>query len=426
MSQKSKKKKWIWIGAVIVVLIGVVWFVKGRKKDEAPQVTVAQVTRTKLVSKVSANGQIEAKKKVDLSANVPGQIVNLAVREGDTVNKGDFLLQIDQTQLAATAQGAEASLKALFHDRDAARANAEEARRNYERAEQSFKDELIPQSDLDRSKAAVDSAEAQLAAAERRIDQARANLAGARDTLLKTKMIAPMSGTVTRLPVEEGEVAVIGTMNNPGTVLMTISDMSVVEAVMEVDETDIPYVKLGQPAEVTIDAYPDQTFEGLVTEVGSSPIQDLSSQAGVTEAVDFEVKIQVKNPPADLRPGFSCSADIITGTREDALAAPLQALVVRDKPQPEKPEEEGPALAANRRQEEEGVYVYDEDTGTIKFKPVQTGITGDTQIEIVKGLEEGEKVVTGPFKTLREIKDGDKVKLEEKKGKKGKEGPATA
>jgi HlyD family secretion protein len=245
MSQKSKKK-WIWIGAIVVVLIGVVWFVKGRKKEKVPEITVAPVTRTKLVSKVSSNGQIEAKRKVDLSANVPGQIVNLAVREGDTVQKGDFLLQIDQTQLAATAKGAEASLKALFHDRDAARATAEQARRNYTRAKQSFADELIPQSDLDSAQAAVDSADAQLEAAERRIDQARANLAGARDTLSKTKMIAPMSGTVTRLPVEEGEVAVIGTMNNPGTVLMTISDMSIVEAVMEVDETDIPYVKLGQ------------------------------------------------------------------------------------------------------------------------------------------------------------------------------------
>jgi HlyD family secretion protein len=425
MSQKSKKK-WIWIGAIVVVLIGVVWFVKGRKKEKVPEITVAPVTRTKLVSKVSSNGQIEAKRKVDLSANVPGQIVNLAVREGDTVQKGDFLLQIDQTQLAATAKGAEASLKALFHDRDAARATAEQARRNYTRAKQSFADELIPQSDLDSAQAAVDSADAQLEAAERRIDQARANLAGARDTLSKTKMIAPMSGTVTRLPVEEGEVAVIGTMNNPGTVLMTISDMSIVEAVMEVDETDIPYVKLGQPAEVTIDAFPDQTFKGLVTEVGSSPIQDLGSQAGVTEAVDFEVKIQVQNPPDGLRPGFSCSADIITGTREDALAAPLQAMVVRDKPTPEKPDENGPALAADRRQEEEGVYLFDEGSSTIKFQPVETGITGETQIEVVKGLKEGDKVVTGPFRTLREIKDGDKVKLEEKKGKNGKGGPPSA
>lgn len=425
MSQKSKKK-WIWIGVIVVVLVGVVWFVKGRKKEKIPEVTVAAVTRTKLVSKVSANGQIEAKRKVDLSANVPGQVVNLAVREGDTVKKGDFLLQIDQAQLAATAQSAEASMKALFHDRDAARATAEQAQRNYARAEQSFSDELIPQSDLESAKAAVDSANAQLEAAERRIDQARANLAGARDTLSKTKMVAPMSGTVTRLPVEEGEVAVIGTMNNPGTVLMTISDMSVVDAVMQVDETDIPYVKLGQKAEVTIDAYPDKVFDGVVTEVGSSPIQDASTQAGVTEAVDFEVRVQLENPPDGLRPGFSCSADIITGTREDALAAPLQAMVVRDKPTPEKPDENGPALAADRRQEEEGVYLFDEGTGKIKFQPVQTGITGETQIEIVKGLKEGDKVVTGPFRTLREIKDGDKVKLEEKKGKKGKGGPPSS
>lgn len=423
MSQ-SKRKKWIWIGLATLVLLVVVVLLARRGGDEVPEVTVAAVERARLVAKVSANGQVEAKRKVDLSANVMGQIVNLAVREGDRVEKGDFLLQIDQAQLEADAQGAAASLEALFHDRDAARANAVEARRNFERAQQSFADELIPESELDRARAAMDSADARLAATERRIDQARANLAGARDTLSKTSMTAPMAGVVTRLPVEEGEVAVIGTMNNPGTVLMTISDMSVVEAVMEVDETDIPSVRVGQEAEVTIDAYPGRTFRGTVTEVGSSPIQSAAGQAGVTEAIDFEVKVQLESPPEGLRPGFSCSADIITGVRDDALAAPLQALVVRERPTGGEGAGAPAADDARLPAEQEGLYVFDQTTGTIAFRPVETGLTGDTRIEIVSGVAEGDRVVTGPFRTLREIEDGDEVRLAEEGGDgEGRRGP---
>ena len=389
----------------VVLVAATTTVVVVRSRPELPEVTTQEVTRMRLVSRVSANGTIEAQRKVDLSANVMGQIVNLAVREGDLVEKSDFLLQIDQMQLEATALGAEASLRALFHDRDAARASELEARRNFERAQASFADELIPTSELDRYRAAFDSVQSQVAAVEQRVAQARANLAGARDTLSKTKIVAPISGRVTRLPVEEGEVAVIGTMNNPGTVLMTISDMSVVEAVMAVDETDIPQVELGQRAEVTIDAYGDEVFTGLVTEVGSSPIE-----TNIAEAINFEVKIQLEDPPDGVRPGFSCSADIITATRQEALAAPIQALVVREE------STDGAAGATGRAREEEGVYVYDADGHTVSFAPVETGITGATEIEILAGLEVGQVVVTGPFRVLREIGDGDQVALAEENG----------
>ncbi len=390
------------MAVAVVVLGGVGAFVVNRRREKLPEATIQKVERMRLVAKVSANGAIDAQRKVDLSANVMGQIVNLAVREGDPVEKGAFLLQIDQAQLAASAAGAAASLNALFHDRDAARASTEEAKRNNDRSQKSFEDEIIPVSELDRTRAALESAEAREAAIEQRIAQARANLAGARDTLSKTKILAPMSGIVTRLPVEEGEVAVIGTMNNPGTVLLTISDMSVVEAVMEVDETDIPQVRIGLHADVMIDAYDDAIFDGVVTEVGSSPIE-----TQVTEAVNFEVKIQLKEPPDNVRPGFSCSADIITDTREDALTAPLQALVVRDKPTDSGKRRSGTG------EEEDGVYVYDPDSETVKFVAIQTGITGDSEIEILSGLEQDQEVVTGPFRVLRELKDGDRVKLAE-------------
>jgi HlyD family secretion protein len=392
--KKRSRKLWIWI-IVAILVIGAIGFAVVRSRRETPpEVTTETIARKTLVSKVSANGAIDAQRKVDLSANVMGQIVNLAVREGDQVEKGAFLLQIDQAQLEATAAGAAASLNALFHDRDAARASAIDAQRTLDRAQNSYDDELIPVSELDRARTALESAEAQVQAIEQRIAQARANLAGARDTLSKTKMVAPIAGTVTRLPVEEGEVAVIGTMNNPGTVLMTISDMGVVEAVMEVDETDIPQVDLGQAAEVTIDAYGDRIFDGLVTEVGSSPIETLTS-----EAINFEVKIQLSDPPDSVRPGFSCSADIITDTREDAVAAPIQALVVREKP----------ARDGGRPSEEEGIYAVEGEPAKVRFAAVETGITGETEIEILAGIEEGEVVVTGPFRVLREIEDGDEV-----------------
>ena len=403
-----KRRTKIIIGVIALLLIAGITTASIRSNSkEGTHVTFGKVERQDLTSKVSANGQIDAQRKVDLSANVMGQIVNLAIREGDVVKKGDFLLQIDQKQLAASAQGAEASMRALFSDRDGARANLSEAELTYHRARNNFEQKIIPAAELDRARTALDAARANVTAIDQRIQQARSNVAAARDTLSKTTMTAPMGGIITALPVEEGEVAVIGTMNNAGTKLLTIADMSVVEAVMEVDETDVPNVKVGQRATVTIDAYPNKTYEGVVTEVGPSPMT-AANGAGTGEAVNFEVKIQLTNPPAGVRPRFSASADIFTGTREKALSIPLQALVVREKP----------ASKGAKATEEEGVYVHKD--GKVSFVGVTTGLAGDTNIEIVKGLTEGQQIVTGPFRALRDIKDGSKVR-EQKEEKKGKD-----
>ncbi len=406
-----KRRTKIILGVAILVVAGLVTagFVSRRGKD-VTAVTMSKVERMDLTSKVTANGRIDAKRKVDLSANVMGQIVNLAVREGDTVKKGAFLLQIDQKQLAASAEGAAASLQALLSDRDVARANLAEAERNYQRAQTNYNAKIIPLAELERTRTLLDAAQANVSSAERRIDQARANVTAARDTLSKTTMVAPMDGIITALPVEEGEVAVIGTMNNAGTKLLTIADMSVVEAVMEVDETDIPNVKVGQRANVTIDAYPNKTFSGLVTEVGSSPIVR-NNGLGIgssTEAVNFEVKIQVENPPPDVRPGFSASADIITGTRAKVVAIPIQALIVREKP----------GSGAGKPKEEEGVFLH--QNGMAKFIPVKTGLSGESSIEITTGLRPGQQIITGPFKALRDIEDGSKVKEQKEKEKEKK------
>lgn len=406
------KRRWKLVLIVVAVLVIALVAVAAiqKNKGKRTEVTVAEVERMDLESKVTANGKIEAQRKVDLSANVMGQIVNIGVREGDVVEKGDFLLQIDQTQLAANTAGAEASLRALFDDRDAARARLAETQSNYQRAVRNFEANIISQAELDAAKSATDSAAAQTRAIENRIEQARATLSGARDTLSKTTIRAPIPGIVTALPVDEGEVAVIGTMNNPGTILMTISDMGVVEAVMEVDETDVPSVQVGQTATVTIDAYPNRTFQGTVVRVGSSPMS-ASALGSTSEAVNFEVRIQLEDPPADLRPGFSATAEILTGSRQDVVAIPIQALVIR-----EKPAEEGAPPNA-RPVDEEGVFVLRDGGPAIAFAPVETGLTGDTMIEVVRGIEPGQKIVTGPFKALREIEEGDEVEVGKGEGK---------
>ncbi len=404
----------------VVVVIATVAAIRSKDKD-VPRVTTAKVEKLDLISKVTANGKIQARRKVDLSALVMGQIVNLAVKEGDHVKKGALLLQIDRAQLAAQAQGAEASLSAMRHDLEAAKSTAAQAKFDYDRAAANFKGSILAEADLQKAKSNLDTAQANLAATEARINSTMADLTASRDSLSKTTVTAPIEGTVTALPVKEGEVTVIGTMNNPGTQLLTISDMGEVEAVMMVDETSVPQVKVGQKATLSIDAYPNTKFEGTVTEVGSSPIQkndpDLLALTANSEAINFKVKIRVDNPPETIRPGFSVTADIVTGRREGATAIPIQALIVRDV----KKDEKAPPTAG-RAETEEGVYSVKD--GKLVFEKVQTGIAGELMIEVEKGPAVGSEIVTGPFKVLRQVKDGDRVIIEKEDEKKGGDKPA--
>jgi len=415
------------IGVVVVLLAGGAAASKfGNRDGNLPRVTTAKVAKKSLVSRVTCNGKVQARKKVELSAPIAGQILNLAVREGDRVKKGEFLMQIDRVALQASADSSKAALEALFSDRDAARSNLERARLEHDRSKKSWESGIVPDLDYQRARTTFEGAAAQLAAIESRIEEARARFTGAKDTLSKTTITAPIGGIVTKLNVEEGEVAMIGTMNNPGTVLMTISDLSVIEAVMEVDETDIPQVHVGQKATLLIDAYPDRSFEGLLTEVGSSPINLAAAGA---EGIDFEVKIRIENPPEGLKPGLSVTADIVTGSRDDVVAVPLQALVLRDPDSPdEAPPAEGEAqpaaqdrrratTVAERSRDQEGVFVLEE--GKVSFAAVTTGITGELDIEAVTGLKEGAEVVTGPFRILRTLKTGDKVKIDKPGPKQG-------
>ena len=415
----SKRTKIILSVVAAVVVIGALTaFIRGRDKN-VPRVTTAKVEKIDLVSKVTANGKIQARRKVDMSALVMGQIVNLAVKEGDHVKKGQLLLQIDRAQLAAQAQGREASLQAMGHDLDAARSTAAQAKFDYERANRNFQGHILSEADLQKAKSVLDTANANLAATEQRMRSTGADLAASRDSLSKTTVTAPLDGIVTFLPIKEGEVTVIGTMNNAGTQLLTISDMAEVEAVMMVDETSVPQVKVGQKASLSIDAYPNQKFEGTVTEVGSSPISktdpDLLTLTANSEAINFKVKIRLENPPDTIRPGFSVTADIVSGRRDGATAIPIQALVVRDVPTKEKK----PA-AGSRPETEEGVYIVKD--GKLGFEKVETGIAGELMIEVKKGPAVGQSIVTGPFKVLRQVKEGDKVIIEKEKEGEGKKG----
>ena len=395
-------------GAAVVALGG--WMQISARDRRIPRVTTTRVEPEDMVSKVTANGKIQAEKKVDLSALVMGQIVNLAVRNGDRVRKGDFLLQIDRNRAAAEEAGSAAALEGSLAARDSSRATLQQAERDFERARKNYDARILPEAELQRARSGLETAQAEFRVAERRVEQNRANLNASRDTLSKTTIRAPIGGIVTDVPVKEGQVTVIGTMNNPGTQLMTISDMSSVEAVLMVDETDVPNVKVGQKAVLAIEAYPDRPFEGLVTVVENSPIArndpDLQGLITTSDAINFKVRVKVHSPPETVRPGFSVTADVITGEKPKVLAIPLAAVVIRDSPRQEK-------TAAGRIRTETGVYTIRD--GKARFTPIRLGLAGELKVEVLEGLPRGQEVISGPFKTLRALKEGERVKIEEEK-----------
>src|SRR5688572_445040 len=402
---RSMKKKHVVIAVIAILAVAGGAFAYSKLGAKPADIEVATVAREDIQAKVTANGKVQATKKVDISATIPGQITMLAVKEGDRVTKGQLLLTIDAVNPRAAARSNEFSMEALLRDEQSAQANLTQARSDLRRAEENFAARIIPEAEIQRARTTVATAEAAASAASQRVQQARATLEGARDTLAKTQVRSPMDGIVTAKRVEEGEVAVIGIQNSPGTVLLTISDMSVVETELEVDETAIPSVKLGQDARIRIDAYPNQTFKGLVTEVGGSPILPGAGQA--SNAIKFLVKVQIKDPPPDVKPGLSVSADILTGFREKALVVPIQALVIRDR------EVKPGDAAAGTPRDEEGVFLMED--GKAKFQAIETGLLGELSLEVTDGLKGGETLITGPFKSLRTLKPGDAVKKEEKK-----------
>ena len=447
------KKKILIIGGIVLLLVIIVAATVIKSKQGDVTVQTGKVARNNIASIVTASGEIKPKTYVNVGANAMGRLISLPVKEGERVKKGQLLAQLENIQpeadmnatragldvAQADAAAADAAMKTAQADLTRAQADYDQKSLDWQRGQGLYKDQLIPKQEYDSRKAAFEASgsaleqakirivqtKAQAESASRRIKQNQAQLTHASDVLAKTTYVAPYDGIVTNLPVRQGEMVVMGIQNAPGSTIMTISDMSVVTAEVKVDETDIVNVKLGQTAEVTIDALPKQKFAGKVTEIGdnailrSTGVSTSQSTGGSQEARDFKVVVTLDNPPDTLRPGLSATAKITTATRDNSLTIPIQALTIRQRGDlKDKSKKSGSVQAASPEQtksdkeELQGVFLYRANENKVDFVPVETGITGTTDIEVTKGLKEGDQIVTGSYKVLRTLRNGAKVKVD--------------
>ena len=455
------KGKKIAIAATVLVLLGaIVAFSVTQSSRAAAVVQTGKVARADLASVVSASGEIKPKTYVNIGSLGFGKIVKLYVHEGEEVHQGQKLALLDNVQSAADVASMKAQLEAAKADAvaseaaiktnqanlDRAQASFVQAKLDFQRAEGLYGQQLIAKQDYDAKRAAYDSADAAVAQAKAqlaqskaqqdsstlRIRQYQASLTHANDVLSKTEYTAPYDGIVTNLPVREGETVVMGIQNAPGSTLMTVADMSVITAEVMVDETDVVNVKIGQPAEVTIDALPKKTFHGTVTDIGdnamvrSTGVSTSQSTTGSQEAKDFKVVVTLTDPPKNLRPGLSATAKITTNSKTDVLTIPIQALTVRQRGELQ-PKTTGKGVQAaappldekKAKEEVQGVFVVHNKKA--EFKPVDTGITGTTDIEVLSGLSQGDEIITGSYKVLRTLKPGAAVKVDNSAPKKEEE-----
>jgi HlyD family secretion protein len=386
------------------------------------------VARRDLVSAVTASGKIEAQTKVDISADVTGRIIQIGVKEGDLVKKGQFLIQIDPVQFEGAVSRGEAMVATNAASLVQARTNRDQAKRALDRTAelQRAGNNLISKESVEQAQQAYDVAVAIYASNEAQVEQARASLKEAKDNLARTRLFAPITGRVVRLAVEEGEVAVPGTFSRETGLLMTIADMSVILAKVQVDETDVVRLQQGDSVQVTIDAFPDTAFVGRVTKVSNSAqLTATATNSGSQDrAVDFDVEVTLSDPPADIRPDLSCTARVVTDTRQKTLSVPIIALTVREhEPVPNEAAPGAPARPAStasavpapgdsakgvKKKEREGVFVVRD--GIASFRPVKVGIAGDEFFEVLDGIRENETIVAGTYQVIRDLKDGDKVR----------------
>ena len=418
----KKRTKWSVAGVIIlaIVIIGVTSAMKGRNK--ATEVRVEKVQRRDLVASVTASGQVQPHTKVDVSADITGRIVRLAVQEGQMVTRGQFLLEVDPSQYQANAERATAAVASARSQVAQAKPALAQATRNYDRllALKKANPTLVSDEQIEQLRTQVEVAQAQLEAANHSVDQASASMRDARSSLGKTTIVAPMSGRITRLNVEEGETAIMGTLNKDAATLLTISDMSLLETKVKVDETDVSRIKIGDSTIVQLDAFPDTTFLGRVSEISNSSVKGATTggqAAAADQAIDYEVTIQLLNAPAETRPDFSATAKIITQIRNRALAIPIIALTVREDEKVAK--EDSGALTLGRKapakevgkRDVEGVFVVGTDN-KVTFRPVKVGIAGEKYFEVLTGLKENEDIVGGTYQAIRELKDGALVRAQ--------------
>jgi HlyD family secretion protein len=440
---KVSRKKLIIGGVIVLALVAIVVANFAFKRSNAPTVNAEAIKTQRLEAIVSASGTIQPKRSVNISADTMGRVTSLAVNEGDRVRKGQFLMQIDPRNLRSRVESGEAGVGAAASELERARVMVGSARTALKLAQDQLRRQkelwaqgITTKEMLDKAQDETKLREIDLQERERqvqtlqlRVQEQRAALEGVRYDLSKVRIESPIDGLVTRRNIEEGETVVIGTMNNPGTVLLTIADMSIIEAEVEVDETDIPSVNIGQAAVVTIDSLPNRRFKGRVTEVGNSPIQTQQQAGAGQQATNFKVVVTVEGEIPEVRPGFTCTAEITTATRDAALSVPIQALAVRElvfdqkgqivrQPRPQRrqratglPTAQAQELpSGHTRREEEGVFVV--RNGSAIFVPVKTGIAGEKYFEVLSGLKAGDQVITGPFTSVRNLQDGDAVKVE--------------
>ena len=412
---QKRTKIIVGVVAVAVLVAGGVFAVK-HKSDSAVEVKIEPVGTRDLVASVTASGQVASHTKIAVASDVSGRITRLAVKEGDIVKKGQFLLEIDPSTYQAAVGRNEAAVASSKAQVAQAAANLAQAKSSYQRTAdlKQRNPTLVSADQVDQLMTAVKVNQAQLDNAQHGVAQAQASLRDAQSSLAKTTIVSPIDGQVTRLNVEAGETAIQGTLNKDAATLLTVSDMSNLETKVKVNETDVAHVKVGDSAIVQIDAFPDTTFRGQVTEISNSSLNPTTStSATADQAVDYYVTVRLLNPPPQTRPDFSATAKIITDTRKKAMAIPIIALTIREND----PVNDGDSAAAVGKtpvkevgkKDVDGVFVVGADN-KVTFRPVKVGIAGEQYFEVLSGLKPGEKIVTGTYQAIRGLKDGTLVR----------------
>jgi HlyD family secretion protein len=423
--QKRTKSIVAAVALAAVVLVGVIAWTQGRTK--AVEVKIDPVTARDLVASVTASGQVASHTKVDVASDVSGRITRLAVKEGDIVKKGQFLLQIDPSQYQAAVVRNVAAVASSHAQVAQAKATLAQAQSTYNRTVdlQKRNPALVSADQIDQLRTAVTVNQALVDNALHGVAQADAGLQDAQSSLDKTTIVSPIDGQVTRLNVEQGETAIQGTLNKDAATLLTVSDMSNLETKVKVNETDVAHVKVGDSAIVSIDAFPDTTFRGQVTEIANSSLTAASTTAASSnttdQAVDYYVTVRLLNPPPQTRPDFSATTKIVTDTRKQALSIPIIALTIRQNA-PVSSDDSAAAVGKTPvkevgKKDADGVFVVGADN-KVTFRPVKVGIAGEQYFEVVSGLKPGEKIVTGTYQAIRDLKDGTVVRAA-KPAKKG-------
>ena len=421
------KKKWIWIvlaGLAVVLLIA--GNVARQSAGKVVPVQFARVRRSDITSRVRAPGKIEPRTQVKVSADVMGKIVHLPIKEGDRVKQGQLMLQLDDTQYRSANSQARAARASAEARKREVESSLRVVEANFQRQKALFEQHLLSQAEWDQASTNYESARVAVATANEEVARSQAALDAASDNLSKCRFLAPFDGVVSALNVEAGEIVITGTMNNPGTQILVVSDLSRMLVKADVDETDVVDLRVGQKTKITVDALPDTSFPGTVTEIGNTAKRTIT--AGTEGQTNFEVKVVFDQDVPEVRPGMTADVEIDTGTREKTLGVPIQAVVIRTERELERAARSKEKAPKKKAPKGDAMLAADEDTigkkdkeitgmfvvrdGVAAFVPVRTGIASETEIEVFGEAKEGESVVAGPYKALRELKPNTKVKRE--------------